>query len=48
MKKKWKIIRFILLGIVLVGGIVALIIVNRKIDQRRLETFRVISNKRAV
>ena len=45
MKKKWKIIRFILLGIILICGIVGLIIVNNKIDQRRIENFTVIKNK---
>ena len=45
MKKKWKIIRFILLGIILAGGIVGLIIVNKKIDQRRINSFTVIKNK---
>ena len=45
MKKKWKIIRFILLGVILVGGIVAIIIVNNKIDQRRIDNFKVIKNK---
>ena len=45
MKKKWKIIRFILLGIILIGGVVGLIIVNKKIDQRRIANFKVINNK---
>lgn len=45
MKKKWKIIRFILLGVILVGGIIAIIIVNNKIDQRRIDNFKVVKNK---
>ena len=45
MKSKWKIIRFILLGVILVGGITAMIIVNNKIDQRRIDSFKVVKNK---
>ena len=45
MKKKWKIIRFILLGVILLGGIIAIIIVNNKIDQRRIDSFKVVKNK---
>ena len=45
MKKKWKIIRFILLGVILLGGIIAMIIVNKKIDQRRIDSFKVVKNK---
>ena len=45
MKKKLKIIRFVLLGIILVGGIIAFIIVNKKINDRRIANFDVIRNK---
>ena len=45
MKKKWKLIRFIFLGIILIGGIIGLIIVNNKIDKRRIDNFKVINNK---
>ena len=45
MKNKWKIIRFILLGIILICGVVGLIVVNKKIDQRRIDAFKVINNK---
>ena len=45
MKSKWKIIRFILLGVILVGGLIAIIVVNNIINQKRIDKFRVQSNK---
>lgn len=45
MKNKFKIIRFVFLGIVLTGGIIAFIIVNKKINNKRIDSFTVINNK---
>lgn len=45
MKNKFKIIRFVFLGIVLVGGVAAFIIVNKKINDKRIDSFTVINNK---
>ena len=45
MKNKFKIIRFVFLGVVLIGGAIAFFIVNDKIDKKRIDTFKTINNK---